>query len=118
MDYVWIGNNVQENTTVINSSMNANDNQQQLLQEQQQQIDEYKQFQMNIYNHITNLHKEFQYELDRVTREHELQLFKVNIFIIEMFVFRVSNEILIVYADESHNRAKRPFSASRFSMAK
>ncbi|CAH8431598.1 unnamed protein product [Schistosoma haematobium] len=77
MDYVWSGNNVQENTTVINSSMNANDNQQQSLQEQQQQIDEYKQFQMTIYNHIINLHKEFQYELDRVTREHELQLFKV-----------------------------------------
>ncbi|CAH8431219.1 unnamed protein product [Schistosoma bovis] len=76
MDYVWSGNNVQENTTVINSSMNANDNQQQSVQEQQQ-IDEYKQFQMTIYNHIINLHKEFQYELDRVTREHELQLFKV-----------------------------------------
>ncbi|CAH8430704.1 unnamed protein product [Schistosoma intercalatum] len=76
MDYVWSGNNVQENTTVINSSMNANDNQQQSVQEQQQ-IDEYKQFQMTIYNHIINLHKEFQYELDRVTREHELQLFRV-----------------------------------------
>ncbi|VDP69156.1 unnamed protein product [Schistosoma curassoni] len=99
MDYVWSGNNVQESTTVINSSMNANDNQQQSVQEQQQ-IDEYKQFQMTIYNHIINLHKEFQYELDRVTREHELQLFK------------------IVYAEESHNRMKRPSSASRRSTNK
>ncbi|CAH8429832.1 unnamed protein product [Schistosoma rodhaini] len=76
MDYVWSGYNEQGNTIDISSSINVNNDQQQLTQEQQQ-VDEYKHFQMTIYNHLINLHKEFEYELDRVTREHELQLFKV-----------------------------------------
>ncbi|CAH8496929.1 unnamed protein product [Schistosoma rodhaini] len=96
MDYVWSGYNEQGNTIDISSSINGNNDQPQLTQQQQQQVDEYKHFQMTIYNYLINLHKEFEYELDRVTREHELQLFKVNIFIFGM-CFIVSDEMLMVY---------------------
>ncbi|KAK4473312.1 hypothetical protein MN116_004476 [Schistosoma mekongi] len=80
MNYVWSGFNECKNT-VTNTLMNENSEQLQLSQKQQQQqqqpIDESNQFQMAINNHLINLHKKFEYELDRVTREHELQLFKV-----------------------------------------
>ncbi|CAH8439618.1 unnamed protein product [Heterobilharzia americana] len=80
MDYVWSGHNEINSATANSEQCHTSQHQEQPNQwqmQQDQQICEYKTFQMAVYNHLVNLHKEFEYELDRLTREHELQLFKV-----------------------------------------
>ncbi|CAH8429299.1 unnamed protein product [Schistosoma turkestanicum] len=78
MNYVWTGrcdNNEQGHA--MDNTVSISNDQLQTNQNEHQHIDEFKQFQMIIYDHLISLQKEFEYELNRITREHELQLFKV-----------------------------------------
>ncbi|VDP99216.1 unnamed protein product [Trichobilharzia regenti] len=79
MEYTWTGCNETSVTAKDDGEQYdvSHKMEQQQQQQQNQQTGEYKTLQIALHNHLVNLHKEFEYELDRLTREHELQLFKV-----------------------------------------
>ncbi|CAH8825111.1 unnamed protein product [Trichobilharzia szidati] len=81
MEYTWTAFNETSVTAKDDGEQydvsHQMEQQQQQHQQQNQQTGEYKTLQIALHNHLVNLHKEFEYELDRLTREHELQLFKV-----------------------------------------